>query len=54
MRGPFPREGVGRAYDVMDHEVPPYRPEIQVRVFVLGVPQHASGVDLALALACLV
>jgi len=38
----------------MDYEVPPHRSKIQILVLVLGVPEHASGVDLAFALACLV
>src|SRR5207245_6298612 len=54
LRGSLPREGIGRAYDIMDHEVPTHCAEVEIIVFVLGVPQHASGVDLTFAFTCLV
>jgi len=38
----------------MDHEVPPHRAQIQILVFVLGVPKHSAAVDLTFAFACLV
>src|SRR5437879_3106407 len=38
----------------MDDERPAYRAQIQIRMFALGVPKHASGVDLTFAFTCLV
>ncbi len=49
LSGASARKGVRGPLNIMDDQVPADGAEAQVAVFIVGVPNHAAGIDFTLA-----